>query len=428
MADQRFLKAAGAAAAGGALLLATACNGGDTADGTELEVAAVWTGAELENFEQVLALFEEQSGHSVTYESTGDDYGAYLGPRIEGGNPPDVVFLPQPGLIAEFAEQDELVPLGEEAAAELAANYPEYWADLVTYDGETYGVIFKVAHKSLVWYRPEAFDTAGVGPADTWGDLVDTSQTLDDAGVSPWAMCGASGWTLTDWFENVYLSTAGPDSYDQLNAREIPWTDDTVVEALEALAELWGEPGLLHGGADGATGTEFPTCVEDVFGTDDAAMVFEGDFVAANATEVGREVGTDALAFPFPAVGDAAPVVSAGDFAVAMTDTPETQELLAFLASPEAGIEWAGLGGYLSPNQGVPADSYPDEFTQELGQSILDAGEDIRFDLSDQQPSAFGGTEGAGMWAILQDFLADPSDSEATAEELEDEAAAAHNE
>lgn len=427
--DRRYLKVVGAAAAGGALLAAGACNGdAPAADGEELEVAAPWTGAELENFEQVLALFEEQSGHSVTYEATGDDYGAFLGPRIEGGDPPDVVMLPQPGLIEEFAGQGDLEPLGEAALGELEANFPQYWADLVTYDDETYGVIFKVAHKSLVWYDPGAFDAAGVAPAGDWDGLLDISGTLNEAGISAWAMCGGSGWTLTDWFENAYLSVAGPEAYDQLNDREIPWTDDSVVETLETLAELWGETDLLLGGAEGAAGTEFPACVEDVYGAEDAAMVFEGDFVAATAEEVGREVGTDALAFPFPAMGDEAPVVSAGDFAVPMTDRPETQELVEFLASPEAATEWAGLGGFLSPNLEVPIDAYPDEFTQELGQSIHDAGEDIRFDLSDLQPSAFGGTEGSGMWAILQDFLADPSDAEATAQELEDSAADAHGE
>lgn len=421
----RPLRTIGAVTAGIGLLAAAACGGGGNgADGTELVVASPWTGAELENFEQVMAVFEDQTGHTVTYEATGDDYGAFLGPRIEGGNPPDVVMLPQPGLIEEFAGQDALVPLGDEALEALEANFPDYWQDVVTFDGETYGLIYKVAHKSLVWYRPDAYDAAGVGPASTWDELLTTSETLRDAGQTPWAMCGATGWTLTDWFENVYLSSAGPDTYDQLSDREISWEDDTVVEALEVLAELWSQDDLMND----ASGTEFPACVEEVFGAESASMVFEADFVAASAEEAGREVGNDALAYPFPSVGQAPPVVSAGDFAVGMTDRTETQELLAFLGTAEAATEWAGLGGFLSPNLDVPVDSYPDEFTQELGQSIADAGEDIRFDLSDMQPSAFGGTEGSGMWAILQDFLSDPSDPEATAAELEAAAADAYDE
>ncbi len=49
----------------------------------------------------------------------------------------------------------------------------------------------------------------------------------------------------------------------------------------------------------------------------------------------------------------------------------------------------------------------------------MDAGDTVRFDMSDQAPAAFGGTKGAGEWKILQDFLRDPSKPEATAAALE---------
>lgn len=65
-------------------------------EGMKVEVAAKWTGDEQANFEKVLKAFEEKTGATVTYASTGEDTGAYLGPRIQGGNPPDVAILPQP--------------------------------------------------------------------------------------------------------------------------------------------------------------------------------------------------------------------------------------------------------------------------------------------------------------------------------------------
>ena len=76
-----------------------------------IEVAAKWTGEEQANFQKVLDAFEEKTGAKVTYASTGEDTGAYLGPRIQGGNPPDVAILPQPGLVAQYAEQNALKPL-----------------------------------------------------------------------------------------------------------------------------------------------------------------------------------------------------------------------------------------------------------------------------------------------------------------------------
>ncbi|KIH98856.1 sugar ABC transporter substrate-binding protein [Streptomonospora alba] len=422
-----------AVAAAGALVAATACSPGSAPSGgsgdlagVELLVAAKWTGVEEDNFTEVLAGFEEETGATVTYESTGEDTGAYLGPKIEAGEPPDVAVLPQPGLLEEYASQDALVPLSGDAAAGLKENYTDYWQDLGSVGGDSYGVLLKAAHKSIIWYRPDAFDQAGVNPPDTWDDLTGTTaSTLSDAGVTPFAMCGASGWTLTDWFENVYLSHAGPQKYDQLVNHEIPWTDDSVVQTLETLAEVWGEGDWMAGGTQGAVQTDFPTCVSQVYGQEQAAMVYEADFVAASAQEAGATVGETAQAFPFPAVGEKAPVVVGGDIAVAMSEAEGVQQLMAYLTSPEAQTTWAGLGGYLSANSQVEADAYPDEFTQELAQTILEAGDDVRYDLSDQVPSQFGATEGKGMWTVLQDFLRDPSDPDAAAEKLEQAAAKA---
>ena len=72
---------------------------GQTLDGQQIEVAAVWTGAEQRNFKRVLDAFSKQTGASVTFTSTGDDISAVLEPRIAGGDAPDVAILPQPGLL-----------------------------------------------------------------------------------------------------------------------------------------------------------------------------------------------------------------------------------------------------------------------------------------------------------------------------------------
>ena len=50
----------------------------------------------------------------------------------------------------------------------------------------------------------------------------------------------------------------------------------------------------------------------------------------------------------------------------------------------------------------------------------------FRFDLSDLQPSAFGGTVGQGEFKLFQDFLNNPSDVDGIAQKLEDAAAKAY--
>ncbi|MFE7976438.1 ABC transporter substrate-binding protein [Streptomyces shenzhenensis] len=398
-------------------------------DGASLEVAAVWTGGEQKNFKQVLAEFAKRTGAEVTFVPAQDPIINFLGSKIAGGRPPDVALLPQPGAIKQAVDKKWAKPLGPEARAELAENYTQGWQDIGKVDGTQYGAYYKAANKSLIWYNAKAFENAGAAEPTTWQELLTTAQAVYDSGVTPFSVGGADGWTLTDWFENVYLSQAGPEKYDQLAQHKIKWTDPSVKEALTTLAQIWGKKDYVAGGASGALQTEFPASVTQTFTGGDqpkAAMVYEGDFAQVNIGETKAKVGTDAKVFPFPAVGSAAPVVSGGDAAVVLKDSEAAQALVTFLASPDAATIQAKLGGYLSPNKNVPNAAYPNEVQRTIAKALIASGDDFRFDMSDQAPQAFGGTPGKGEWKALQDFLQNPTDVAGAQAQLEKDAAAAY--
>ncbi|MFE5617159.1 ABC transporter substrate-binding protein [Streptomyces sp. NPDC056470] len=397
--------------------------------GEKIEVAAVWTGPEQENFTKVLKEFEKRTGATVTFVPAQDPIVNFLGTKIAGGSPPDVAMLPQVGAIQQAAAQKWLKPAGPDAQAQLAAHYSKGWRDLGAVDGTQYGVYFKAANKSLVWYNNAAFENAGATEPKTWKEFLTTAETISASGVTPVSVGGADGWTLTDWFENVYLSQAGPAKYDQLAKHEIKWTDASVTQALTTLAELFGKPELIAGGAAGALQTEFPASVTQTFTGGDqpkGAMVFEGDFSAVNIAQTSAKIGTDAKVFPFPAVGSTSPVVTGGDAAVALKDTKGAQALLTFLASPDAAAIWAGAGGFLSPNKNMDPGAYPNDVQREIAKALLESGDDFRFDMSDQMPQSFGGTPGKGEWKALQDFLKNPKDIAGTQARLEADAAKAY--
>ncbi|NUV92013.1 ABC transporter substrate-binding protein [Streptomyces sp. KAI 90] len=443
---RKTTRAAAFLAAGALALSLTACGGGDKGqgdggketaatvtlpqlDGESLEVAAVWTGAEQKNFEKVLDEFEKRTGAQVTFVPAQDPIINFLGSKVAGGAPPDVAMLPQPGAIKQAVEKGWAKPLGAEATKELAENYTQGWQDIGKVDGKQYGVYYKAANKSLIWYNAQVFENAGASEPKTWDELLTTAQTVYDSGVTPFSVGGAEGWTLTDWFENVYLSQAGPEKYDQLARHEIKWTDPSVKEALTTLAEIWGKKDYVAGGASGALQTDFPASVTQTFTGGDqpkAGMVYEGDFAQVNIGETEAKVGTDAKVFPFPAVGDAAPVVSGGDAAVILQDSEAAQALATWLASPDAAAIHAKLGGYLSPNKNLDASAYPNDVQRKIAEALVAAGDDFRFDMSDQAPQAFGGTPGKGEWKALQDFLKNPKDVAGAQQRLEADAAAAY--
>ncbi|MER6422799.1 ABC transporter substrate-binding protein [Streptomyces sp. NPDC001137] len=444
----RAAKSSAALLAAALALALTGCGGSDKKDngggggketgatvtlpklnGVSLEVAAVWTGAEQKNFKAVLSEFEKRTGAKVTFVPAQDPIINFLGSKIAGGKPPDVAMLPQPGAIKQAVDKGWAKPVNADVQSELAKNYSQGWQDIGKVGGKQYGVYYKAANKSLIWYNAKVFANAGAKVPKTWKDLLTTAQTVYDSGVTPFSVAGADGWPGTDWFENVYLSQAGPEKYDQLAQHKIKWTDPSVKQALTTLAQIWGKKDYVAGGASGALQTSFTDSVTNTFTGGDqpkSAMVYEGDFVQVNIAQTKAKIGTDAKVFPFPTVGATAPVVTGGDAAVIFKDSKGAQALAKFLASPDAATIQAKLGGYLSPNKNVPNSAYPNAVQQTIAKALIDSGDNFRFDMSDQAPQAFGGTPGKGEWKDLQDFLKNPTDVAGTQAKLEKDAAAAY--
>jgi ABC-type glycerol-3-phosphate transport system substrate-binding protein len=399
-------------------------SGGQELKGVTIEVAAKWTGPEQANFQKVLSAFEKDTGAKVNYASTGENTDAYLGPRIQAKQPPDIAILPQPGLMAQYADKGDLKPLSADVTAAIDTNYTPYWKQLGSVKGKTYGVLVKAAYKSIIWYQSKAFDDAGVQPPADWASLTKAAQTISDAGTTPFDLAAGSAdsWTLTDWFENVYLSQAGPDMYDKLTKHEIKWTDPSVTKALQTLVQVWGKGDMIAGGGAGALQQKFDGSVTDTFGKNKAAMVYGGDFAAANISTTSAKVGTDAKVFAFPKAGSTTPAVVGGDIAVALKDSKGAMALMKYLATPDAGTVWAKAGGYISPDKNVKPDVYPDALTKQLVAQMQAAGDAARYDMSDQAPAAFGGTPGQGEWEDLRGLVKNPRDIKGAQAKLEADA------
>ena len=100
------------------------------------------------------------TGVKVVWEGT-DQFETEINTRLAGGNAPDVIDFPQPGLMASLARKGQLKVLTDTVAAHTKADFIAGWDGYSTVDGKIYGMPARANIKSLVWYSPKAFSDKG---------------------------------------------------------------------------------------------------------------------------------------------------------------------------------------------------------------------------------------------------------------------------
>jgi alpha-glucoside transport system substrate-binding protein len=398
------------------LLVLVSC--GKQAPAKPVTILATWGGDEELGFREVLDAFAKKTGIAYTYEGNRDST-VVLKSRVAGNNPPDVAFVPRPGEVVAYAKQGSIKALNEGKSGDmipssvLTSNYGKAWIDLGTVDGKFYGLIAKANSKSTFWYKPASFQALGVSAPNTWDDLLAIEDKYVAAGKKPLAIGAQDGWTLTDWFENIYVRMAGPDMYTKLHVtHEVKWTDPSVVAAIQKFIQVFTPANKkLAGGVTGTLSTGFIDAFNLVLRPNPAAeMYYEGGFMSSFAKQnfPNLEPGKDYDFFEFPAIDPqyGKPVVGGGDLAVAFTNAPGTAQLMRWLAGAEGNTIWASAkkGAVVSPNKNVDLKVYPLLTSKEAKQ--LTTAAIFVFDGSDLAPAAVGGD---AEFTALQRIIKDPA-------------------
>lgn len=394
--------------------------------GTEINVySTIVDPAEVEPLEASFDAFEECTGATVVYEGS-DEFEAQLPVRIEGGTPPDIALIPQPGLLAQLVNDypDAVMPAPDATRANVEASFDPSWIDYGSVNGTFYAAPFGSNVKSFVWYSPSAFADAGYEIPETWDELIALSDQIVADGSVPWcAGLGsgeATGWPATDWVEDVMLRTAGPEAYDQWIAHEIPFNDPQVVEAIDTVGEILKNPDYVNGGLGG---------VESIATTrfEDAGLpILDGNcwmhrqasfYVSFWGDGVEIAEDGDIYAFYFPPIEEehGSPVLGAGEFTAAFADRNEVQQFQTYLASDHWHAERAALGNFVSANTTVPVDSYEDPILRLSAEIIQDEDAVFRFDASDLMPGQVGAQ---AFWTGMVDWITG-AEAQAVADEIE---------
>ncbi|MBE9128952.1 MULTISPECIES: ABC transporter substrate-binding protein [unclassified Coleofasciculus] len=393
----------------GLSLLLVACGSPEdkTSKSGTVTIMGVVTGKGEEELQKALAPFTEATGIKVVYEGT-NEFATLLPVRVDSGNAPDIAMFPQPGLMADFAREGELVPINTFMDTnQLSDAYAKDWLNLGTVDNKLYGIWYRAFVKSLVWYNPGAFAAKGYKIPTTWDEMMALSDKIVADGGVPWCLGmengNATGWVGTDWVEDIMLRTAGPKVYDQWVTHEIPFNHPEVKTAFKEFGKIALNPKYVVGGTTGVISTPFGDSPKGLFDKPPSCyMHHQGSFIAAFLPD-NVVMGQDIDIFPLPAIKKevGAPVLVSGEVVGMFNDTPEARKLMEYLVTPKAHEIWAGFGGYLSPHKQVSLAAYPDDVTKQQAE-ILTNAKVLRFDGSDMMPGAVGtGT----FWTGIVDYV-----------------------
>ncbi len=376
-----------------------------------VSILSLWGGSEKDAFLKVTAAFTKKTGVKVNYE-TNRNYEPALRTKLAAGNPPDIAIIPSPAILLSFAKQGALKDAGALglSSSYLKARFDPGLTQLVTYKGKVYGVPAKGNSKSLVWYRPQEFKKYKITPAKTFTQLLGISKKFDSKGKTPWAVGAGDGWPLTDWFEDIYIRSAGPVKYQSLFTGKTKFTDPSVVKAMNLYTTILSDKYV--GGLENALGTKFVDGIGKVFGTKPSAeMYVEGGFVGGIATQQTNtklKPNRDIKFFPFPTINPkyGSPVVFGGDYVVAFKDSAEVKQFVKYVTSAAGGKVWVSTGAVTSPNRTVPLSAYKSPLVKAEALQIQKT-KAIRYDGSDLLPS----TLGADWQSALQKIFKTPGDT-----------------
>ena len=373
------------------------------AEGGEISMLYQWSGAEEEDLNTVLRPFVDACDITINAESTRDQ--ALLDTRVQAGTPPDITFWN----VTQLEQyQDQLVPMTELGVHE--ENYPQFWQDLGTVNDVWLGLPVKADPKSLIWYSPVNFDEFGYSIPETWDDLEALVEQMVEDGRTPWSMGfesgDATGWTGTDFVQDILLVTQGPEYVMGIIDGSVPYNDPGVKEAWEMYGMWAKDPQYTIGGAEGTVSIGFNDAILRVFSEPpEAMMVKQSGFAGGTITETygDLEYGTGYDFFGVPGVQG---LQGGSDWMMSFSDSAAVQALISYLSSEMGGQKWAEVGFDLTPNSAGQG-AYTDPALATKG-DILANAENFVPDIGDSIPGGFGSAEFTAITDYVNGAELDP--------------------
>lgn len=296
-----------------------------------------WQDAYAEEWAAIFDVFEEQHP-SIEIEFrgiSGTEYDTVLRTGLSSADGPDVAFLRAYGLLQPVVAGGNVVAV--DGLVDGLDSLPDAVLDGArsVEDDRIYGVPFALQTLQL-FSNDDVMAEHGLSQPSTWGELLESCDTLRDAGVAPIAAGVSSAWILP-----AYLTVFGATSYggsaftDEVRSGATNFTDPRYVSAIGNLDQVAAR--CFPEGAEGLSAGDAKT----LFLSGEAAMHVAGSWDIIDIAAAGFPVSV----FPSPATPDASddvrltPGYVDGSIGI-NAESPhqdEAVQLLEWLTTPEFG-------------------------------------------------------------------------------------------
>jgi len=213
------------------------------------------------------------------------------------------------------------------------------------------------------------------------------------------------------------LRTTSAENYDKWVSGELPFTSDTVKNAVKKMSEVWSNDDYVYGGRKSIVTTSFGDAPKPMFDNPPKAWLHrQGNFITSFFPS-GLEAGVDYDWFYFPPIDEqyGNPVLVAGDILAMFNDRPEVRAVMEFFTTGESVKTWVQSGGMIAPMNDAKLEWYTTELDRRMAELIQNATT-IRFDASDLMP----GSVGAGtFWKGMTDYVSGTADLDQAMEQIQ---------
>ena len=328
-------------------------------------------GGRVEWFEKFADRYTEEVNPNVeviTERVGGENYWPTLRTVFASGDIHDIVTVRPWSVLKDFVDSGDTMDL---TGLPILDRFPEGAFQGIVFDGRTYAIPHEIQAMGVVYNR-QIFEDLEIEIPRTISELKNVVATLNEAGITPFAVAYNDAWTLRHLFAQGHTPTVDIWEFVQgMNSGEITTFRSPEMERVFDVFDLMNENtfenpfdyDFQRAGAAMAQG--------------EAAMLIQGQWAANQIWPVDPDFRLGMFGLPISDdPGDAKILAGVANAFFIYEESPYKEEAIDFLEwflQPEVQTEWSELNAALVSVQGVQ----PPESLNELGQDIssyIDSG------------------------------------------------------